>query len=131
MNTKLIMSANAILLGTLGVAFTFAPDWILENFAIAQTPALLLILQLLGALYVSFAMLNWMVKHSLIGGIYNKPIALANFAHFMIGGLALIKETLSSTELPIAITIIALIYLVFGILHGLILFRHPLKSQEV
>ena len=76
-------------------------------------------------------MLNWMVKHSLIGGIYNKPIALANFAHFMIGGLALIKETLSSTELPIAITIIALIYLVFGILHGLILFRHPLKSQEV
>ena len=131
MNTKLIMSANAILLGTIGVAFTFAPDWILVNLTIALSPALLLILQLLGALYVSLAMLNWMVKHSLIGGIYNKPIALANFAHFMIGGLALIKETLSSTELPIAITIIALIYLVFGILHGLILFRHPLKSQEV
>jgi len=52
---------------------------------------------LLGALYVDFAMLNWMVKGSLIGNIYNRPVAVANFTHFLVGGLALAKGVMGSS----------------------------------
>ena len=32
-----------------------------------------------------------MAKESLIGGIYNRPIAIGNFMHFAVGAMALIK----------------------------------------
>jgi hypothetical protein len=42
------------------------------------------------ALYLGFTMLNWMVKGSLITGIYNQPIAVGNFMDFGVGVRALL-----------------------------------------
>ena len=41
-----------------------------------------------------FAMLNWMAKGVIIGGIYSRPIVIANLAHFLIGDLELIKAVI-------------------------------------
>ncbi len=119
------MTSSAVLLGLCGIILTFLPVEILNLLNLQTDRSLQLILQILGALYFGFAMLNWMLKSSRIGGIYNRPIAVANFSHFMIAGLALIKAVFAMSELPRALWILAVVYLIFAIAFGIILFRHP------
>ena len=121
MNTKLIMTASAITAGLMGILLTFAP---------AEASAFLgwnneqaIILQLLGAAYFAFGMINWTAKANLIGGIYGRPIAIGNFTHYVIGALALIKVV--SKSYSVALIVLTLIYVAFAVLFGLIFFTHP------
>ena len=82
-------------------------------------------LQIMGALYFSFAMINWMAKGAIIGGIYNKPLAIGNFTHFFIGALALIKAAANNPSLPAGVYLLTGLYAVFALLFGLIAFRDP------
>jgi hypothetical protein len=128
MNTKVVMTASAIVLGATGIFLTFAPDVALDNLGIeSSTPALLLV-QIIGGLYFGNAMLNWMSKGNLIGGIYNRPVAVANFTHFMIAGLAIVKAVLSNPALPKTLWTAGVIYVVLGVAFGVILFRHPVSG---
>ncbi len=128
MNTKLILTASALFLGSAGLALTFIPAEILGYFKIEATKLLQLFLQIGGALYFSFALLNWMSKANIIGGIYNRPIAVANFTHFFIAGLALIKALISNPDLMYGIWAIGILYTAFAISFGVILFTHPLSE---
>ena len=130
MNTKIIMTASAIILGITGIVLTFIPDEIIDYLSLGMNKTLLSLMQILGALYFAFGMLNWMTKTSLIGGIYNRPIAVANFTHFLIAGLALTKGLISNPSSPYIIWIIGIIYLVFAISFGVILFRHPISETK-
>lgn len=130
MNTKIIMTASSIILASGGIVLTFLPDEILKYFTLEPTGPLLLLLQISGALYFAFTLLNWMSRSGPIGGIYNKPIAAANFAHFLIGGLALAKGIISNPGLPYAIWGIAAIYTFFAIAFSLINFRNPSGSTK-
>jgi len=87
-----------------------------------------LILQLLGAAYFAFAMLNWMAKGAIIGGIYNRPIATANLSHFLIGGIALKKVALSYHQIPLILSIMAGFYIVAACVFGLLISRHPIAE---
>ncbi|MBF9253283.1 hypothetical protein I2I11_08265 [Pontibacter sp. 172403-2] len=127
MNTKLLMSASAIVMALIGISLTFLPDEISVYLNVEATGWLPLILQLLGALYFAFAMLNWMAKGNLIGGIYSRPVAVANFAHFFIGGLALLKAAVAGPGL-VSVWVAGIVYAAFALLYGIVLFRHPLKS---
>lgn len=130
MNTKLLMGASAIALGAAGIFLTFAPEVVLGYFGSEVSKMPILLVQILGALYFAFGMLNWMSKASLIGGIYNRPTAVANFSHFFIAGLALIKGISSNFGLPISIWVIGIAYLVFAISFGFILFKHPIVGKN-
>lgn len=125
MNTKILMTLSAIVLGILGALLTFLPMEILDFLHLTRTRPFSLLLQILGALYFAFGMLNWMAKSSLIGGIYNRPIAMANFSHFLIGSLALIKAIISTPNLSLIFLILAILYSLFGLIFGILLFRHP------
>jgi hypothetical protein len=125
MNTKLIMTVSAAFLALLGVVLTFFPVEIAGLVDISSPKNIKLILQLLGSLYFSFAMLNWMAKGSIIGGIYNKPIAMANFTQFLIGGLALIKVLINDHHQPGWVWGLTAIYSIFAFLFWTIAFRHP------
>ncbi len=129
MNTKWIMTTASLLLGVSGIVLTFAPDLIISSLGINPTHVSVLLGQIIGGLYFGFAMLNWMTKESLIGGIYNRPVAVANLTHFMIAGLALAKASISNTELPTLILIVSVAYVLLAILFGIILFRHPLPDK--
>lgn len=130
MNTKIVMTASAIILGITGIIFTFMPLELLRYINFETSKSVQVLIQILGALYFSFAMLNWMTKTTTIGGIYNRPIAVANFTHFTIAGLALIKGLFSSPGLQNTAWIIAIIYSVFALSFGIILFRHPLSETN-
>ena len=82
MNTKLLMSLSAVVMGITGIILTFFPQEFVSFFKMADTNIILL--QVLGGLYFSFAMLNWAAKANLTGGIYSRPVTIGNFSHFVI-----------------------------------------------
>ncbi|HEY6435840.1 MAG TPA: hypothetical protein VIY47_04565 [Ignavibacteriaceae bacterium] len=125
MKTKIVMTASSIVFGLTGILLTFIPGEILNYLGLEKSWLLLLLIQISGALSYAFAMLNWMARTSVIGGIYNKPIALANFIHFVIGSLALIKALMVNPDLPFSIWVIASIYTVFAISFAFINFKNP------
>ena len=127
MNNKLIMTLTAILLATIGVSLAFAPDNVIVLLRLNNSIVLRLIIQLLGAAYFAFAMLNWMAKGAIIGGIYNRPIAIANLTQFSIGGIALAKAVLSNHQLPMILSIMAVFYIVTACVFGFVISRHPSK----
>lgn len=131
MNTKLILTSCAIILATIGLGLTFTPNEVLIYLDYNSSKSITLIFQLLGALYFAFALVNWNIRTSIIGGIYNKPLSMGNFAHFLIGGLALTKAIISNQALPIVIWLLWAIYSIFTILFGIIAFTHPLEKSKI
>ena len=91
MKSQWVMTASAVLLAVAGLAATFAPAEVLARAGITATAALVVAAQVTGALYLGFAMTNWMARQSTVGGIYNRPLAIGNFTHFFVGGMALLK----------------------------------------
>jgi hypothetical protein len=123
MSTRLLLTASALFMGATGIAGSFLPHEILRAAGIAPTGMLPLLVQLLAALLFAFAMVNWLARGSLIGGIYNRPILVGNVAHFTIGALALAKATMAG-EGNVVLTIV---YAAFAIGFGMLLFRSPVE----
>jgi len=123
------MTASAVFMALLGLAASFAPRELLGWFGAAATGIVPLIVQLLGALYLAFAMLNWMAREVLIGGIYSRPVALGNFMHFAIGALALVKG-ISAAHGGGPFWALCALYVLFGIWFGAVLFGSPVKAQS-
>jgi len=130
MNTKSLMTLSAIILALIGISLIFLPNEILDYLQLSVSETLQLLMQIIGSLYFALAILNWMSKGSIIGGIYNRPIAMANLAHFVIAGLALIKGILANPSLSYVIWSIAIIYSIFAILFGIVAFKHPVSENN-
>jgi hypothetical protein len=130
MNTKLIMTLSAILLSLIGITLTFLPLETASYAGMSSSIILQLFIQVLGALYFAFGMLNWMAKGSVIGGIYNRPTVIANFSHFLIGGLALLKGLMNNSNLPKSFWILAAFYSLFAILFGIMLYSNPVSGKR-
>ena len=122
MNTKLLMTSSALILGLAGVFAMFAPDVLLSTQGAAVTGNLSVMIQLMGALYFSFALMNWTAKDSLIGGIYARPVSLANFSHFFAGALLLLKHQLSS-EMNLSTLAVLIVYAVYAACFYWLVFR--------
>lgn len=123
------MTVTALVLGLLGFATTFAPDYVLASLGAPVSPATLLVTQVLGALYVGFAGLNWMARENLIGGIYGRPVAIGNLTHFLVASLAMIKVLTRAPELQI-LWPLALVYSALAASFGFILFRSPVRAPR-
>jgi hypothetical protein len=129
MDTKLLMAVSASILGLAGIALSFLPQEVASYCGVPESSAI--VLQICGALYFGFATLNWTAKGNLIGGIYSKPVAVANFTHFLVGGLALLKHAFKDTGLTY-IWIAAVIYMTLAILFGYVFLFNPiLKTKSV
>ncbi len=124
MNTKLVMIASSGLLGLLGLLMIFLPQEIGASIEGVAAPVFL---QLLGASYFAFAMANWTAKASILGGIYGRALTLANFIHFAMAGVSLVK---SAFVAHLVGGIITALFLLFAALFGVMLFRHPTLRQE-
>ena len=129
MNTKTLMIISAIFLAVNGFGFTFFPNEIAGLLINDDNYIFILILQILGALYLGFSILNWMSKASLIGGIYNKPILIGNLLHFFTASMALIKlafKVETNLQLIFSYTII---YSLFTLSFGYVFFTNPDKIK--
>lgn len=99
MNTKTWMTVTSITLAAAGLTALFAPDSLLPP-QIAGSQGASLLMQFLGALYLAMAAMNWTARASAIGGVYARPVSLANFTHFFIGALLLLRFVLARAADP-------------------------------
>jgi hypothetical protein len=128
MNTKLLMTLSSILFMAIGILFSFAPDEAVSY--LGWNPESAILFQLAGAMYFGFGMINWTAKANLIGGIYGRPIALGNFTHATIAGLALIKIATKEGGSP-AIVGFVIVYVLLAATFGYIFFTHPKLKSDV
>lgn len=129
MNTRILMAASAIVLGIAGAAGLFLPHEILAALGAPATGIFPALIQLHAAVLLGFAMIDWMAKDSLIGGIYNRPVLVGNTAHFTIGAITLVKLVAGGVREP-AVVVATVIYVVFGIGFGMLMFGSPVKRVE-
>ena len=124
------MTASAVFLGIIGVGLTFMPEEISRYLTSDINQTSLLTLQILGAAYLGFAMLNWMTKNNLIGGIYGKPLIIGNLVHFLVSVLALIKIIgIHENNFGIILTL-TIIYSVFTLCFGFVFMTNPKKLKQ-
>ena len=125
MKTKFLMTSSALFCVIIGILLLFLPNEIVEYLNVEPTIITILFLKILSALYLGFGILNWTVKGSLIGGIYNRPIALGNLLHFVVGSIELVKVISNiETHREIIIFLTAL-YIIFGVLFAYVLKNNP------
>ncbi len=127
MNTKILLTSSAIFLGLIGIGLSFLPKEALIYLNVDTNLILALLLQILGSLYLGFGILNWMAKGSLIGGIYNRPIAIGNFMHFGVGAITLAKVVYGIQENAVIIISLTIVYLIFAISFAYVFMTNPSK----
>ena len=129
MHTKILMSLSALFLGILGIGASFMPQEILAHYGARPMGLSVLLIQIVGSLYLGFAVLNWMARGVLMGGIYARPVALGNFLHFGVATLTAWKAVAGGTSRASEIIVGCAVYSVFAVWFGLVLFTHPGQKQ--
>ena len=122
MNTRILMASSAAFLAVLGLAQTFAPQEILGAMGLPSDDPAPVLVQLSGASFVGWALVNWTARGLLIGGIYSRPLTLGNLVHFASGSFAIGKAAVEAGFSPLLLVPLAgyvilaccFGYLVFG-----------------
>ncbi len=120
------MTTAAIALGASGLSLIFLPQEIAATHSWSDDSAVLL--QLIGATYFGFAMLNWMARGTLVGGIYGRPIVIGNLTHFLIGASIMVRQAIATPS--ILVVVAAVIYIAFAIIFGYMITHHPIKEKN-
>jgi hypothetical protein len=129
MTTRIVMSLSAAVMAIAGLLLSFAPQELLTFASLTANPGAVLAAQVTGATLLGFALMNWMARGNTIGGIYQRPLAIGNFTHFAVAGIALAKALLSG-ERPMPLIVLTAVYLFFAIAFGLILFYPPASEAS-
>jgi hypothetical protein len=123
---KLLLTTSAAVLGVLGVTCLFAPGEVLGQLGEVSLAPPCLVVQLLGAALIGFGLLDWVSRHSPLGGIYARPLAAGNLIHFGAGSLVLAKGVVSHPRNFIAGWAALTVYALFATGFAVVLFiRRP------
>lgn len=122
MNTRALLTTSSVVLGLAGLFGLFAPDNVVALLGLSPAAPLSAVVQLLGTVYYALALMNWMARNSTIGGIYARPISMANLVHCFCGSLVLGKYMLSHGVALPGVLLLAL-YLSFTALFYWLAFR--------
>lgn len=130
MNTKILMTSSALFLAIIGLLLSFLPDEIANYLNVEASNITTLFLKIMSALYLGFGILNWMAKGTLIGGIYNRPIAIGNLMHFGVGAIVLVKVVSRIETHSEIIVTLTIVYTIFAILFAYVFRSNPNKIAE-
>jgi hypothetical protein len=125
-NRLLVFSSAIYLLA--GVAALFAPQELLSFGGAVASPLTVSLLQMVGAAFLGFGVLNWMNRSSIVGGIYSRPLVIANFGHTFAGAALLVKAVPRGNGSTLAWVALG-IYCVLALLFGLKFFGSGLKPK--
>ena len=122
------MMLSAVFLAALGFVTFYMPERVLGVHGTVPDNATLLLIQMMGALYLGFAILNWTARGAIIGGIYARPLALGNFLHFVLVATVLTKAAIRFGVLQLAVS--ALVFGAFAVAFGLLVFKNPDRAAH-
>lgn len=112
-----LLTASALVYLLVGTTFIFAGDDLLRGAGASSTAVEIALVQLLGAALFGFGMLNWMNRFAQVGGIYGRPLVVANFANAFTSALMLMhvaREAPMTVPLAAGVVAYALLALGFG-----------------
>lgn len=121
LDTKILMGASAGMSGLFGLGALFFTHPLLSILGMRPEKTVVALVSIAGVLYLSFAVLNWMARGNLIGGIYSRPVAMGNFAHFL-GGTIVFAKQVPAVAAPGIVGAIGGIYALFAIGFGYVAF---------
>jgi hypothetical protein len=124
------MTCAAIVSGLAGMACLFLPTEIVHLYDPAAGEAGGLVVQLLGAGFMGFAVLDWVSRQAPLGGIYGRPVVITNHTHFGIGSLLLVRAAIGQPE-NVVIWVTLAAYALFAIAFSIILFGPPPGKDSV
>lgn len=128
MRPRILMILSAIVMGVLGVGLSFLPQELLGALGVpAAEGAIVLIAQVMGALYLGFATIDWMARGIPIGGIYSRPLAMGNFLHFAVAAIALTKALPGGARGPGEL-VLTITYVILAVWFGALLFSSPVRG---
>lgn len=124
------MTLSALFLAIIGILLSFLPNEIVEYLNVEPNIITILFMKIMSALYLGFGILNWMAKGTLIGGIYNRPIAIGNLMHFGVGAIALVKIAYNIQTHSGIIISLTTVYVIFALLFAYVFRTNPTKTEK-
>jgi len=129
--SRTIILGTTLLLGVTGVALIFAPVEIASALAVAEPAGTAILVQLYGAALFGLAMTGWMVKDSVIGGVFGRSYVVGNAAHACTGALILVRPALAGRATG-AFLVLTAVYWLLGLAFGYLMFiAAPGARQQV
>ena len=125
--TTVLMLASAVFLAVCGAGATFLPAELLQALQAPVSPGAVVLAQLGGAALLGFAMLNWMSRASVLGGIYGRPLIAGNFLHFGAGAIGTVKLILAHDAL-FPLWPVGLGYVIFGVAFAVLMLWRPARA---
>lgn len=129
MTSSLITRTSAALLAAGGIALLFMSDEILPALAPGFPDHASWLGQLVGAAWLAVAALNWLNKSTLIGGIYGRPLVLANLILYFISSMVLLRALREPATSP-ALWWVAAPHVVMAVVYGVVLFKGPFEPRQ-
>lgn len=126
--SRVLMMLSALFMAALGLITSYIPDKVLQTHGTVPDGPTMLLIQMMGALYLGFALLNWTARGVIMGGIYARPLALGNFLHFAMVAVMLTREAIDHGVVQLATS--AAVFGAFAIGFGVVLFRPPVPSSS-
>lgn len=124
--TRLLATASAVLLGTCGFGLLFAADEVMQRLD-AAGPAAAVACQLLGGAWLALAAATWITRGAPQGGIYGRPIVLANMWVYTITALVCLKAFWTGA----AVSTVGVVAGALAVSYGYLLFRGPIEPPRV
>ena len=121
------VSAAVLLLG--GLALLFAPDVVLPALVPGFPRSAAWLGQLLAAAWLGIAALNWLQRATLLGGIYGRPVVVANGALYFITAASLVRPLLAGTA-PSLVWLLCVPAALLAGIYGALLLRGPFDSLQ-
>ncbi len=129
MISSIVSRASALLLFAGGLTLLFASDVVLPALIPGFPPAAAWLGQLLGAAWLGIASLNWLQRSALLGGIYGRPIVLANLAVYFISALSLLRA-LPHAAAPAVLWVVLIPFAAMAAIYGALMLRGPFDSLQ-
>lgn len=125
-----ITTLSACVLAAGGMALLFASDELLPRL-IPGTPASATVLgQLVAAGWLAVAWLDWSQRHLVIGGIYGRPVVLANLALYMISAFSVGHPAMVAGA-PTVLRLLTLLFGALALVYAALLMRGPFGVDTV
>jgi len=96
MLSSTLSRASAAVLLLVGLALLFAADTLLPALVPGFPANAAWLGQLLGAAWLGMSALNWLNRSTILGGIYGRPVVVANLAMHFISALSLLRAVVGT-----------------------------------
>ena len=107
--TRTIMIASSVLLAGTSLACLFVPEEAAAALHLSEGAAA--VLPLVAAGHAGFAALNWVGRGAIYGGVYGKPIVLANFTIAAVTTLILVSlQFADASPVGVGVTAVFALY---------------------